>query len=76
MDVMDWACRAQPGETVVYTHMDAFDMVDIPRRWALETARKAHVEGLVFLAQRRRSSGFDYEATRISEKTATILGLV
>lgn len=75
MDVMNWALGAEIGQRVVYTHRNRADIEFNMGRPPLISAMRAHFAGLVFLAQRRRKDGFDYEATRISAPVAKLLKL-
>lgn len=67
LDVMRWAQMAQPGERVCYHEGD-----DV-REAIGSNAMLAHNSGLVFLAQRRVGDIFQYEATRVSDRTARTL---
>lgn len=71
LNVLFWASHASPGERVCY-HVKASDD-DIGHFGS--NALAAHNSGLVFLAQRRDGNTIRYEATRISDRTAMILGL-
>ena len=77
MNVLDWALNAAVGERVVYAFRTAAEIeycVEGGRFGKnLGTAMQAHREGLVFLAQRRKGTGFEYEATRISRPVAKML---
>ena len=75
MDVTAWAKAANPGERVVYARRSLDDIYLSRDTAPFASAQRAHAEGLVFLAQRRRPGGFDYEATRISPWVARKLGL-
>jgi hypothetical protein len=73
---MVWADNAPVGKRVVYAHRK--DGTDKPptTSYSLASAFRAHKAGLVFIAQRRKPSGWDYEATRISQETAKVLRLL
>lgn len=74
MNVINWAMKAQVGESIVYSRKRGRDDSD---KKAMETARKAHDLGLVFLAQRRCGLGcFDLEAVCISRETAKRLDIL
>lgn len=73
MNVYEWSADAAVGARVVY-HRGTMGALAPSRRGP---AFDAHKAGLVFLAQRRRADGlFDFEATRISRRTALLLGLL
>ena len=72
--VIQWAQTARLGERIVYATRHVQERDPRPGH-AMAEARAAHDAGLVFLAQRRRRGGWDYEATRVSVLTARVLGI-
>lgn len=75
VNVYAWALDAEIGDSLVYANKRAEEEVTLSTRASLNTAFKAHEEGLVFLCQERRGEAFDYIAQRISAPTARILKL-
>jgi hypothetical protein len=76
LDVLLWAKGAETGQRVVYAHRTPYEIEYGMKGHLLHSAMEAHLAGLVFLAQRRRNGGYDYEATRISRPVAKKLGLL
>jgi hypothetical protein len=76
LDVLLWAKGAETGQRVVYAHRTPYEIEYQLKMRLLHSAMQAHEAGLVFLAQRRKGDGFDYEATRISRPVAKKLGLL
>ena len=76
MDVLAWAKQAEIGERVTYAERTQDDIEGRLYSYTLSSAMRAHEEGLVFLAQRRTTLGWAYEATRISLPVARKLRLV
>lgn len=75
MNVEQWAAEVDVGTRVVYLERGMLD--DCRENKApMQAALRASDAGLVFLAQRRTTRGFQYEATRISRPTAFMLKLV
>lgn len=71
--MLGWALGAKTGERLVYAHRNHSAAEPVPAS-AMFEAYRAHSMGLVFLAQRRNSHGWDYEMTRINQDTARLLG--
>ena len=75
MDVQMWAKGAAPGQVLVYATRSRGDIEYGFETKTLPSAYRAHSDGLVFLAQRRKGDGYEYIAVRISAETRRILRL-
>jgi hypothetical protein len=73
VDVYKWALQARRGDTIRYWTNPGDGALPLILQ---EPAARASREGLVFLAQRRAGGRLRYEATRIDERTAELLGLI